>query len=134
MRRSPPTDIPCTPTSHPLMTSPTPILNVNGLPFLFATSSVSSDNTNMLKNTHNRKLYHPSTCQYTAFPLYLPFWQLDQCLSFYHLPSHHSHFVVLLLELVRSWMALDPARVSQRIAPFCHLTVVFHLSWPLSLS
>ena len=35
-RRSPPTDMPATPMSQPLMTSPEPSLKVNGLPFLFA--------------------------------------------------------------------------------------------------
>ena len=36
IRRSPPRDMPATPMSQPLMTSPEPSLNVNGLPFLFA--------------------------------------------------------------------------------------------------
>jgi hypothetical protein len=34
--RSPPTCMPATPMSQPLMTSLTPSLNENGLPFLFA--------------------------------------------------------------------------------------------------
>lgn len=34
--RSPPTDIPATPMSQPLMTSPAPSLKEKGLPFLFA--------------------------------------------------------------------------------------------------
>jgi hypothetical protein len=38
IRRSPPTDIPATPISQPLMTSPAPSLKLNGLPFLFAIS------------------------------------------------------------------------------------------------
>ena len=36
IRRSPPTDMPATPMSQPLMTSPVPSLKLNGLPFLFA--------------------------------------------------------------------------------------------------
>lgn len=39
--RSPPTDIPRTPMSQPLMTSPAPSLNWNALPFLFAVLRVS---------------------------------------------------------------------------------------------
>jgi hypothetical protein len=35
-RRSPPTAIPATPMSQPLMTSPVPSLKENGLPLLFA--------------------------------------------------------------------------------------------------
>ena len=34
--RSPPTDMPATPISQPLMTSPAPSLNENGFPFVFA--------------------------------------------------------------------------------------------------
>lgn len=36
MRRSPPACMPATPTSQPLMTEPSPMVKLNGLPFLFA--------------------------------------------------------------------------------------------------
>ena len=43
MRRSPPADIPATPMSQPLITSPAPSLKLNGVPFLFAEWFVSRD-------------------------------------------------------------------------------------------
>jgi hypothetical protein len=42
IRRSPPTDMPATPMSHPWITSPVPSLNEKGLPLLFAVLQVSN--------------------------------------------------------------------------------------------
>ena len=42
IRRSPPADMPATPISHPLITSPLPSLKLKGLPDLFAGAMVSS--------------------------------------------------------------------------------------------
>ena len=48
IRRSPPTDMPATPMSQPLMTSPPPSLKLNGLPFLFAEGHGKHDLTRVI--------------------------------------------------------------------------------------
>lgn len=48
--RSPPTDMPAIPISQPLMTSPDPSLNVNGLPDLLAVKQLVNGTRSIVKN------------------------------------------------------------------------------------
>ena len=69
IRRSPPIDMPATPMSQPLMTSPDPSVNVKGVPFLFAErynfSVVIQGKT--LQMAYHQKLSRLEACQCISY-------------------------------------------------------------------
>lgn len=76
-RRSPPMAMPRMPTSQPLMTSPLPILKLNGLPFLLAAGDVLASGSRYSKRpwkggrkTHHRTASRSGACQCTASQRY----------------------------------------------------------------